>query len=247
MQSPTYILLNSSCLTAAELESFQLQIHLTIPFSAGKFVFFTKTLSVCPPSRVTSRLDKAASTSSISGSLEWSRVSLDKVSLQMWYWGNRTDLTSPQRFIITPKLPEKQEHEEGKVLIWHDFTRGAAAGMSQAEVWRPATASVCGGEAHHNLNHNPTACKTPSELIRNGSNVDKKLSDFVPLHASSSVFRYPSVPVSSSTVALWSCSDKFWNWIIVLNSSPLPQDAAWGFSSETYPSQNSFRGRFSAP
>lgn len=47
----------------------------------------TNILSVFPPS-VTSRLDKAASTSSISGSLEKSRGSVDMVILHMWYWNN---------------------------------------------------------------------------------------------------------------------------------------------------------------
>lgn len=47
---------------------------------------FTRIRSASPPSSVTSKLDRAASTSSISGSLEWSSGSLDSVSLQMWYW-----------------------------------------------------------------------------------------------------------------------------------------------------------------
>lgn len=141
------------------------------------FFFLTKTLSVCPPSRLTSRLDRAASTSSISGSLEWCSVSSDKVSLQMWYWGNRTGLTSLQQFIITRTWLKNHQHHE-KVSIkdsWHDLGRGAPADTSQTEVWRPAASPVCRW-GHQNLNHTPTACKTPSEPIKRRFNLGKNWS-----------------------------------------------------------------------
>lgn len=51
---------------------------------------FTRILSETPPSSVTSRLERAASTSSISCSLEWSTGSVDTVSLQMWYCKDKT-------------------------------------------------------------------------------------------------------------------------------------------------------------
>jgi len=50
-----------------------------------KITDLTRILSAFRPSRVDSKFESAASTSSISGSLELVSGSVDKVSLQMWY------------------------------------------------------------------------------------------------------------------------------------------------------------------
>lgn len=129
---------------------------------------FTRILSVCPPSSVTSRLDRAASTSSISGSLEWSRGSLDMVSLQMWYYG---DIHSKQCCGLSPLPWPKCEVSKAKESFWSSATwlkrlckTEEAWVRGRSERCR-ARLHQCVGEREAEVNHCPDSCKITSERI----------------------------------------------------------------------------------
>lgn len=234
MQSPTYMLLKSSCFAVTDLKSFQLHIILTITFSAVKIFFYQDFVCV----------------SAFKGDLQIGQGGLDFVDfwllgvVQCFVWqGQFADVILREQnssyFTVTfpcntkstvePQAPRGSYYEG----LWHDLRHEALADMSQAEVWRPATAPVCRW-VHHNLNHNPTACKTPSELIREGFNVDKTLSDFVTSYTFSCVASLP-VPVSPRQLLSSGIFLMFWH-VLALDQdakSP-PQDGVLDFSSETY-------------
>lgn len=132
---------------------------------------FTSILSVCPPSSVTSRLDRAASTSSISGSLEWSRGSLDMVSLQMWYWGKNESVYSlrrkPSTFIIAMiEYLVPTSHYE---VLRHDLRGYARLAWVRRRLERSYVCQPlhqCVGECNTAVIHCPSSCKMPAEWIR---------------------------------------------------------------------------------
>lgn len=131
---------------------------------------FTRILSVSPPSSVTSKLDRAASTSSISGSLERSSGSFDKVSLQMWYWvrGRERKLlvyTSVSFIIAMVKRSTFRKQQ----ALWSSPTwlkRLCKAGVSQRERFEHSRVCrllhQCVGERNTDLNHRPNTLHNAS-------------------------------------------------------------------------------------
>lgn len=166
------LLLKNRCSTVAELKTLTLALMSTSEENRLKNMF-TSILSVCPPSSVTSKLDRAASTSSISGSLEWARGSLDTVSLQMWYWGGKQRKPpSLIRAIIKDVVPQTTRRSYYEVLQYEEDFRGYAR-----EAWvrgRFERSRVCQslqqcvGECNTDLNHCPNGCKTPAERLGEG-------------------------------------------------------------------------------
>lgn len=164
------LLLKNRCSTVAELKTLTLVLMSTPEWNHLKNMF-TSILSVCPPSSVTSKLDRAASTSSISGSLEWSSGSLDTVSLQMWYWGGKQRKPpSLIRAIIKYKVPQTTRRSYYEVLQ-HDFGGYARQAWVRGRFEHSHVCQSlhqCVGECNTDLNHCPNGCKTPAERFGEG-------------------------------------------------------------------------------
>lgn len=216
MQSPTYILLKSSCFTVAELKPFQLHIILTRTFSAVK-MFCLPRLCLCvrlpgSPPNWTGRPRLRRFLAPWSGPvvrLTRSVCRCDTEGTQQFY------------FIITWNVLWAQKHRGEVIIRVSDMTWKVQAAMSQTEVWMPPTATACRW-AHHNLNHNPTACKT--------SNSFENVSDFVlPYSFSCSVSLplcvFPCQPLPSGIFLMF--------WHVLASDTKSPSRSVWGFHSET--------------